>query len=220
MTLKPGPKPHGYRGTRLYRIWSNMIQRCTNPKNKRFANYGGRGITVCERWRDIRNFAADMGEPPAGASIDRINNDGNYEPSNCRWATTKQQNRNTSRSVMLTLFGETRCVSEWAEVFSVDESRIHARLAAGLSVADALLLPSMANVVAVRGQSLKTGEQRTYLSVRATRADGFSPGVVSHCLTGRQKTHRGWVWRYERAPEDEMLRIAGKPSDIKTPEAA
>ena len=71
-----------------------MIARCYNPKHPRFADYGGRGITVCERWLTFANFLADMGEPPPGLTLDRIDNDGNYEPGNCRWATDTQQRTN------------------------------------------------------------------------------------------------------------------------------
>lgn len=82
-----------------YISWAQMIQRCTYPKHNRFHRYGGRGISVCQRWRKFENFLADMGERPPGLSIDRRNNDGNYEPSNCKWSTRKEQaaNRCTTR---------------------------------------------------------------------------------------------------------------------------
>lgn len=77
-----------------YRSWAHMIQRCTNPNNIGYADYQGRGIVVCERWRTFENFLADMGVRPIGCSLDRIDNDGNYEPGNCRWTSPSEQNRN------------------------------------------------------------------------------------------------------------------------------
>ena len=86
---------HGKSKTSEYGIWHDMIRRCTQSKNKRFKDYGGRGISVCIRWRDFTNFYADMGpRPHKTLTLDRINNDGNYEPGNCRWATRSQQARN------------------------------------------------------------------------------------------------------------------------------
>lgn len=90
---------HGYNGTPTYAVWSMMIQRCTNPKNVDYPNYGGRGITVCPEWRKFAAFLADMGEKPAGLTIDRTDNDGNYEPGNCRWATRLQQSHNRRCSI-------------------------------------------------------------------------------------------------------------------------
>ncbi len=79
---------------RTYKVWSGMMGRCYNPASTRFADWGGRGIIVCERWHTFENFLADMGNRPPGLTIDRIDNDGNYEPSNCKWSTVKEQNSN------------------------------------------------------------------------------------------------------------------------------
>lgn len=88
---------HGYSGSSTYKIWSQILQRCNNPKTPHYNRYGGRGISVCERWKDFKAFLNDMGERPPNMDIDRIDNDGNYEPSNCRWISHKENCRNTSR---------------------------------------------------------------------------------------------------------------------------
>lgn len=87
---------HGGLGTDAYKSWQKMRQRCTDPSGVAYHRYGGRGITVCDRWNDFANFYADMGDRPPGMTLDRINSDGNYEPGNCRWATRQEQSRNRS----------------------------------------------------------------------------------------------------------------------------
>jgi hypothetical protein len=118
-----------------------MIGRCTNPNNSHFASYGGRGISVCDRWRDFPTFLADMGEKPVGMSIDRIDIDGNYEPGNCRWTTAKQQARNKRSTRLLTYDGQTRPLLEWAERLGLNPGTLSDRVYAGWSDEAALTTP-------------------------------------------------------------------------------
>jgi len=116
---------------REYEIWLQMRYRCYKPQNKDYHRYGGRGITVCDRWRfDFGAFLADMGARPTRKhSIDRIDNDGNYEPSNCRWATPQQQADNTpKKGRFLTLAEETLNQTEWARKLGISRSALRRRL--------------------------------------------------------------------------------------------
>lgn len=126
-----GHTHHKGRCSRTYEVWRGMRDRCNNPREAMYRHYGGRGIKVCDRWNDFAAFLADMGEPPAGCSIERINNDGNYEPTNCRWATRAEQARNTRQNVQLTLNGRTQCVADWAGELGIKPSTVYARVAKG-----------------------------------------------------------------------------------------
>ena len=106
-----------------WRAWRDMKARCYRAKHPCFHHYGGRGIKVCDRWLGpdgSTNFMLDMGVRPEGMSLDRINNDGDYTPENCRWATWKTQRRNTRRNVMITHEGRTQTHSDWSEELGVD----------------------------------------------------------------------------------------------------
>lgn len=119
---------HGLADTPVHRVWIGMRSRCNNPKTREYANYGGRGIKVCERWDSFENFVADMGIRPEGYSIDRINNDGNYEPSNCRWATTTQQLNNRRVNRVLELNGERKTIGEWSAKLGIGWHTIRSRV--------------------------------------------------------------------------------------------
>lgn len=136
---------HGATSTQEFNIWMCMLTRCLNPKNISYANYGGRGITVCERWIDsFTNFISDMGKrPSASHSLDRIDNNGNYEASNCRWATQSQQMRNTRKSRLISAFGKTQTLIEWSHESSLSSATILRRLAKGMSCEDAIGTPRM-----------------------------------------------------------------------------
>ena len=122
-----------------YRAWSSMLNRCENRNNRAYERYGARGIGVCERWRSFRNFFQDMGERPStDHSIDRIDNNGNYEPTNCRWATRLEQGRNKRNSRLVELDGITKPLPEWAEEYGLDVELVRARLRRGWSSREAL----------------------------------------------------------------------------------
>jgi len=119
---------HGQSKTPTYRSWCNMKERCHNTKNSEYKNYGSRGITVCKRWLKFENFLEDMGLCPRGLTLDRINNDGNYEPSNCRWTTRKEQSYNRRTNRLITYKGETHCLLTWAKKTGVGWSTLRRRI--------------------------------------------------------------------------------------------
>ena len=129
---------HGLTGTKIYAIWRNMRWRCTNPRNKEYSNYGGRGIKVCERWQKLENFFADMGHPPEGYTIERKDVDGNYVPGNCIWAPQEVQQNNRRNNVFLTVDDKTLTMAQWGREVGVSEHCIRKRLARGWSHKEAI----------------------------------------------------------------------------------
>lgn len=118
-----------------YESWQHMLNRCGNPKDKRWARYGKRGITVCERWKEFKNFYEDMGDRPTDKhTLERLNNDGNYEPSNCIWATPHQQTRNRRSNINITHDGKTMCLKDWAEQLGIKPATLYARIHSGWTV--------------------------------------------------------------------------------------
>lgn len=122
---------HGKRNSRAYRAWSGMKARCSCSTNKDFEKYGGRGIGVCHRWMDFENFYADMGDPLPRMSLDRIDVNGNYEPSNCRWATFTTQNRNRRDSIYVEYEGKRMHLNEVAAVLGITRGAAALRLKRG-----------------------------------------------------------------------------------------
>ena len=133
MNFKHGHKKRG-KGTAEHAAWSAMKARCLNKNHKWYRIYGGRGITVCARWlNSFESFLEDMGPRPAGKSIERRNNNEGYNPTNCYWATRKEQSRNKRDNRLITCDGETHSVTEWAEKLNVPRARIAGRLRKGWS---------------------------------------------------------------------------------------
>ena len=127
--------------TPTYRSWHMMLQRCGNPNNHAYARYAGRGIKVCERWKKFSSFLEDMGERPAGTTLDRINNDGNYEPGNCRWATPLEQAFNSSRIRRVEFNGKSGSVSYWSRITGIHVQTLVSRFQKGWTAAEALTTP-------------------------------------------------------------------------------
>jgi len=129
-----------------YRIWGSMCNRCFNPKNQSYKNYGGRGITVCPQWlgqKGYQQFLLDMGRRPSHKhSIDRYpNNNGDYEPGNCRWATTVEQSENKRNTQRIQFQGESKTISEWAQVLGLKKEVLRSRLSQSFSMTRAISQP-------------------------------------------------------------------------------
>jgi hypothetical protein len=118
---------HGMFGTRIYFTWGRMIQRCLSPNYHSYYLWGGRGIKVCDEWRDFRNFYRDMGDIPDGYSLDRIDNNGNYCKANCRWATPREQRINNRHVIMVSVNGDSRCLKDWAKFLGMHYKNLHER---------------------------------------------------------------------------------------------
>ena len=132
---------HGLTNTPTFTAWVNLRQRCLNPNHSSYSDYGGRGIKVCDRWLEsFENFLADMGEKPVGMSIERNDVDGNYEPTNCRWATSKEQGNNKRSNRFVSHEGRTQTVAQWAAEIGISRQALRHRLDSGWSEKEALTM--------------------------------------------------------------------------------
>lgn len=189
---------HGYSRDPIYPIWTNMIARCNNSKKDHYDRYGGRGIKVCDEWYDISVFAdwAYSNGYEKGLQIDRIDNDGNYCPSNCRFVTHTQNLRNTSINKYLTICGETKCLSEWAEDYGIH----YKRLASWYERHG-----EESTIKYLTGDGAPDNRKKVYCE----ETDTIYPGVratakilgcdykhVSDVCRGVNKTHRGYHFRF------------------------
>lgn len=182
--------------------WEAMKTRCTNPNRDFWGRYGGRGITVCERWTGqdgFRNFLQDMGERPEGMTLDRIDNDGNYEPSNCRWATHVEQAYTTSRARIVTIDGVTDTISGWARRIGIDNRMMFSRLKkyAGdyeRGVAEIIATPRLRPMLPRTGLWGKLGDDSPYIGKtfgKLTILQSFPSGaanreVLCSCACGEK----------------------------------
>lgn len=152
-------KTHGHtcgENKRLYGIWRRMLRRCSAESDGGWPNYGGRGIKVCDRWKKFESFLADMGTPEKGMGIDRIDNDGDYCPENCRWADLETQGSNKRNNAMVEYMGESMTVTQLAKRHNLPVNLVFARLGRGWSPGDAIL----PETVSSRGKSGKYARRR------------------------------------------------------------
>ena len=124
-----------------YKVWAGMKKRCSTPSMAAYRYYGGRGICVCERWQKFDTFLSDMGEKPAGATLDRIDHNGNYDPTNCRWTDWTTQMNNRSNSIVLSAFGKQMTLPQWVLETGLPYTTIYNRIRSGASTEDALSRP-------------------------------------------------------------------------------
>ena len=160
VTAKPPRKTtatHGMSNTRAYRIWSGMRTRCLNAHAHAYDRYGGRGIKVCEEWSDFSQFVRDLGLPSPDESLDRIDNDGNYEPANCRWATSKTQGRNQRSNRSITVRGVTKLLCEWVEETGLHHATILRRIGLGWTEEEAVTTPLLGR--RLKGTPFKTRDR-------------------------------------------------------------
>jgi len=133
-----GDSIKGCPGFKTYIAWQSMLWRCKNKNRSDYKSYGGRGITVCERWESYPHFLADMGRAPENKSVGRIDNEGMYEPSNCRWETTTQQARNKRTNHVVEFRGVSKTITEWALETGIEKSKLRGRIVAGWPIEKAL----------------------------------------------------------------------------------
>ena len=133
---------HGQSRTKTYRTWLTMRQRCENPKNAAYGQYGGAGIVVHESWKLFENFHADMGDAPSTRhTIDRIDGTKGYEPGNCRWATYAEQNRNLKSNVIVEIDGVSMVLQDWCKRYSINRNTVQTRIRNGWDIVDAITTP-------------------------------------------------------------------------------
>lgn len=198
---------HGKKNTRLYVVWQDMRMRCFNPNNEAYKNYGGRGITVCQEWLDFQKFYTwamssgyDENAKFGECTLDRIDVNGNYEPSNCRWVNMKVQANNMRKNVNLEYNGETKTLREWCETLNLSYNTIYGRLMKGWDMRKALETPIRKSRKRTK-KVLQIGKNgmiiKEYESVReASLQNGYNQGSITKCCDGEQKTAYGYMWKF------------------------
>jgi hypothetical protein len=183
---------HGKSATKEYRTWWKMISRCVDRNNADYNDYGGRGIVVCQRWREsFEAFIEDMGLPPPGTSIDRIDNDGPYSPENCRWATAKEQANNKRNNLFFACSGETLSLAQWAEKTGQSLEGLYQRIYRGWNIQDAIFTP--------RDDSHDTEKRRVFVYKDRPHTISQLVQISGHNRYVLYRRLVTWRWDVERA---------------------
>ena len=187
----------------LYGTWFQMISRCENPAQKHYDRYGGRGIKVCDEWHDFWNFVKwsdSIGGRPKGHTLDRVNNDGDYEPSNCRWADWRTQKTNTSANVFLEYNGVKKTMIEWCEELNIHPHTLQNRIKNGWSVERSLFEKTTENSHYSRNKKLvqydKSGNVVNKYNSLSELQHPFLKKSVSNAICKNQ-SYKGYIWKYE-----------------------
>lgn len=196
---------------KLYKAWFAMHDRCENKDNKQFDRYGGRGIKVCDEWSDYAEFAkwSLKNGFSDDLSIDRINNDGNYEPSNCRWTTMKMQQNNRSSNKRITINGETKTISEWCDEYDINYNTVLQRMKYGMDVLTALTRTHKYRGYGIPVRCVDTGEIFSS-SKKAAEKYGVSLGMIARAArTGCNACGMKWEQVYSEIQEKKRYRKTG-----------
>lgn len=198
------PKKHYMKRTKLYSIWNEMRNRCTNPNDPNFKRYGAKNVSVCEEWNDFRNFypwAFENGYAE-GLTIDRINPLGNYEPTNCRWITIAEQQRNRSNNVKLEHNGLSLTILEWCEKldfpYSAAKSRYYRHLKRYGCASFDNVFSKKVNFRnrQIAQYSLDGNLIKIWNKLADIEREGFEHGAISLCCQGKLHKTQGYIWKY------------------------
>lgn len=200
---KGQPPTHNKSKTRLYHIWKNMIYRCTNPERSHYEYYGGRGIKVCQDWvNDFETFetwALNNGYEES-LTIDRIDVNGDYTPDNCRWATRKEQANNTRNNRIITFNGVSKSITQWSEETGISKNLIWERLRRNTPIDKLFARKYNTNLEQskpILQYDLNGKLVKEWDSIREAERNGFNRGAIYLCIVGKNKTHKGYIWKFK-----------------------
>lgn len=189
---------HGMSHSRLYVIWKGMKQRCDDETVQCYKNYGGRGISYCDEWEKFEPFAdwALSNGYSEDLTLDRIDNNGDYRPENCRWATSEEQSNNQRTNHYITCDGETHTLIQWSRITGISRNAIYDRLQKGMTTKEELFAPNPNEKRPLVAIDEKTGVIYWFESSKDAERRGYSRPGIWRAINGEYKTHHGLIWKY------------------------